>query len=719
MTAAFDWAKYTSQPSSEEKPAFDWSKYTVKKQEPVTLKGAAGSYGAGVAGGAGGFVKDVQSLTEAIPQPVRAFIPGIDLTSKLAKASGAKGTHELTTDIQEAMGVAEPGNAFERILSQSGQFGGQEALIGTALGGPAGAVAGLAHGSASGALYGGLKELGVNDEVALAVTALATISPIAARAYLNKQATKSAAKTATAAAEPTVPTATPPSPPGAPPSPPGAPPSPPFGPGTVLPETKGAFAQKEAVVKALEKPIEGKPLGVTAEVANVKAEAPSLQGRASEAQELGEALSKEPFETEAQAGRTISKDVTQARDAERDIVREKYKQAEEITSTHNDIYPKLAKENEDRISRLEALEKRSAGEEAVYQDALTLRKMIGNYEGYIETNADRLMKQANSFSQKVKYELPYAGYKGEIKSIVHEMNNAVIESLESAGKNSAAVKDADRTFSRFADRFMGDEISPYFQKKIRDPEKLGMKAISDAATYRAVKAALGSRKSPLVDKIDREVVHGSMDKYYKDPSKVNSKEYVKDLKNLAEKIGKEKTGEVDYFLRKKQLGNERKTFLENKLKETQIAREKVPMKERAKPIALEKPLVQTPEQLDKLFNSRSEIRRLKKEMKATGLDKEFEALAERKIEEIFKEGGFGEKKVTGSDLKRIIDKEHDILAELLGEEELSLLYKVASKAGAEELTKEIVTQVVKSAGKMALQFAGLGKLVKLIPLNRI
>lgn len=166
------------------------------KNEPVTLKGSAGQFAGGLAGGAGGLPKDIQSLTNIIPEAARKFLPGIDLANKAAEASGAKGTHELTSEITNAMGVGDPQNALERILRESGQFGGQEALIGTAVGGPVAGALGAAHGSASGALYGGLKELGLNDEAALAATAIATISPIAARAYLDKRLAKQSTKLA-------------------------------------------------------------------------------------------------------------------------------------------------------------------------------------------------------------------------------------------------------------------------------------------------------------------------------------------------------------------------------------------------------------------------------------------------------------------------------------------------------------------------------------------
>lgn len=705
------------------------SKKEPKLQEPATLKGSAQAFGSGFGGGVGGAVPDILKLIE----PFSSVSPTIGATTELAKLAGLKGTHDLTAQFASQ----DPQNALERILQQSGQFGGQEALVGTAIGGPVGGAVGTAHGAASGALYGGLKEAGVPDEWALGLTALTTLSPIAAQKLWPKLVSKfkSGASFQEAAKEvlpkglempggkaPARGVFEGPNLSGEPPPPPGAPPAPgKFEPGSILPETKGTFGEKENIIKDLHKVEIPPKLGIEAKLADTTAEAPSLQGRVSEAQDLGQVISKEPFETEAQSGRSIAREVTNERNAARDVVREKYKAAEEVTSTHNAPYAKLAHQNEERIHRLEQLEKRSAGEEAVYQDALALRRIIGEPHGLIETNADRLMKQANSFSQKVKYELPYAGYKGEIKSVVHEMNQAVIESLENSGKNAAAVKEADRTFARFADRFMGDEISPYFQKKILNPEELGKKAISDPSTYRAVKRAIGERGSPLVNKIDREVVHNVMDKYFKDPLKVNSKEYVKDLKNLSEKIGKEKTAEVDHFLRQKQLDTERKIIGERKIKESDLSKQAIKGREpqKPKPIETKKPIAKTPEELDKLFKSRSDIRRLRREMKDKGLSKEFDKQAEQKVEEILKEGGFGAKKVTGSDLKRIIDKEHAILSELLGEEEVSLLYKVASKAGNEELTVEVIKQVAKAAGRITANLLGIGKLMKLIPLNRI
>lgn len=718
MTTSFDWDAYETEPGE-----FDWDAYEqpTKKQEPVTLKGTLGSLGTGFAGGAGGAVKDV----EQIAKPLGAVFPGVKALSDLMTVSGFKNTPQLTEQLAEQFGIEEPQNALERILQKTGEFSGQEALLGTALGGTTGGGLGAAHGAVSGALYGAAKELGANDTVALIATML-TLSPIAAEKLLSKlkmskeakkALLKDAQKTAEAVSQKTganLNTEVPPPPPAPPP------PTAPGGikSGTELPQTKNAFAEKEKIVEALSAEESPSALGVTAKAPEIHKEVPELKGRTSKAQELGESVSKEPFETDASAGREISRNIQKEREIEHKIVKNAYEEAEPVTQNHYDIYPELASENEARIRKLESLEKRSAGEEAVYQDALTLRKIIGEPDALILASGSKLMKQANSFSQKVKYELPYVGYKGEIKKIVHEMNDSVIRSLEKAGQDASKVVKADKIYSRYADRFMNEHVSDYLGKKILNPEELAKKAISDEATYRSIKNALGSRSSPLVNKMDRELVHKRMDRYYQDPTLINSNSYVRDLKNLSEKIGKEKTAEVDYLLRKRQGVHEKSDYFKNRMKTFAPEQRKLAEKSKPSPIKnkiSKEPIYKKPEHLDKAFKEVSDIRKLKKEMKSKGLEKEFDKLASDKVEEIFKEGKYGSKKLTGDDIVKIVDKNHEVLTELLGEDLLDALYKDARIAGEKEMTQNLFVQLTKRIGKLLIsKVVGAGVMSSLI-----
>jgi hypothetical protein len=153
-------------------------------------KAGVAQYGTGVGGGAGGAVADVANLGQ-IPGLKQTFLGPL---SDLMKVSGAKGTHELTEKIQKEFDVDDPKDSLERILKESGQWGGQEGTFGLATGGPVGGGLGLLHGSASGMLYGGLKELGMDDNWALGVTMLATVSPIAFEKLLPKIQAKLASK---------------------------------------------------------------------------------------------------------------------------------------------------------------------------------------------------------------------------------------------------------------------------------------------------------------------------------------------------------------------------------------------------------------------------------------------------------------------------------------------------------------------------------------------
>lgn len=759
-----------NKPKIEEKP---------KLNEPFTIKGAAAQFGAGLGGGAGGLGPDIANMVEpfASLSSKLAGIPAFDPLSNVAKglsdltkSTGAKGTEQLTQEFA----AQEPQNSAERILRTGGQFGGQEFLIGTALGGAPGALAGGIHGTASGLLYGGLKEAGVPDEWALGLTALVTLSPIAARELWPKLVQKfKAGASFNEAKQAVLPEGLKFS--GGEPPPPGGGAPPKIGPGTVFPEAKGAFEEKERIIDLLkEKPVEPVPLKIKPEIPTLTEQGRSLKGRVKEelthkptleelpkvavegadTAELGQSISKQAFETEAQAGRDISNAIKEVRDKEIANYQELYKKADEVTPTHYDTFPEMAQKNEDRIFRLEQIPKRNAAEEAVYQDALTLRKIIGEPNALEEANAKVLMKQANSFSKKVNHEAQYAGAKNEVKTIVREMNEGVINSLKVHGKDAEAVIKADRAYAKFADRFMGDEITPYTERKILNPESLIRKAVSDEGTYRAVKDVFASRDLPLINKLDRAVSESRMGKYYKEPSKVGSKEYTKDLKNLQELIGKDKATKLDHELRQIQLNQEkllrqhefseqrklgrqkkplgRKQLFERKLEQAAVPKEyqasaegggNIPTKKverKPKPLnKVPKPLAKTPEQIDKLMNSRSGIRQLRDELRRKGNPEEFERLKEIKLEEIFREGGFGEKKITGTDLQRIIDKDHEVLKELLSEEEVSQLYKVSAKAGKQELTQEIVKDVLKAAGKMTLQSLGLGKILKLLPLKHV
>lgn len=465
---------------------------------------------------------------------------------------------------------------------------------------------------------------------------------------------------------------------------------------------KSTFETAEKALQEIKPITEGKPLGIEAKIFT-PGEGKSLAGRVQKEPALGNAITRESFETSAQGGRTTSNLVKETAKEARKPVEAAYTDAKEITEGHSDVYPELAAENNLLIKELESLEKRNAGQEAVYQQALAIERMIGTPEALIEQNAAKLMAQSDSMSQMGNYDLPYVGYKGKIKALVRATNNAVIESLKKSGKDFAKVQKADKMYAQWADRFLGDEISPFMSKKILNPESLYNTVVENPGSYRAVKDAIGSRKNPVIEKIDRDIVETRMSKYYKDSAKVGTEEYVSDLKNLNELIGKEKTAEVDSLLRSRAKTREAKFKSEQIIKE---APKKNKPSTETKLDALAKKVSEhsklKPEDILDKLNNRSGIKQLRKDLNHNS----FDTLTKQKMRSILREGNI-EKKFKGDDLYKILNKEKnfEIFSEIIGEEATEVAREAAKSAGKRQIAAESVKDLAKK--KLLLKFLGI------------
>lgn len=293
--------------------------------------------------------------------------------------------------------------------------------------------------------------------------------------------------------------------------------------------------------------------------------------------DLGQVVSKEPLQSSAQTGRSLSAKIKDLSKEEKIPVTAAYKEAEAATAAHSDVYPKLVNSIDEFVKKLELIEKRNAAQEVVYQQAKTIQNMVGVPGAMLEENAQKLVLQADAMAQQVNYELPFTGYKGQIKGLVKDVDAAVIESLERAGKTAEAekVRVADKKYAKWADRFLSDELTPYLERKNLNPESLFEKPTTDIATHRAVRKAIGNKSDVLIQRLDSNVVKKEMGKYYEKPELVNSSQYQKDLVDLSERIGSENAREVDYFLRDRQsqfskknaVKSEQESFVKRKLLE--------------------------------------------------------------------------------------------------------------------------------------------------------
>lgn len=677
-----------------------------KKQEPLTLKGSAGSYGAGFGGGAGGFLPDITSFFENITPAGMGLGLSEQGLGKTPKHSPIKGTHELTKGIREEFGLPEePQNALERILQQSGEFGGMEGLIGTGIGGPASGLAGTLHGSASGALYGGLKELGMDDEWALGVTMLATVSPIAAQKLwpklVNKFKSGSTFQEGMKAAEKEF----------AENLPPGSP-----SPGSqVIPAGRSGFELAEEALGELQKPefesgkklgrkLENKPVDI--KFPSLPEEAKPLTGRVKVLQEeTVSSISPERFYNEKHGGTNLSGLAKKELDKASKVVRKKYKSAEKAYAGKNDIFPEIALKTEEALQSLYKTAEPSTAEKAVIKQLEALQKMVGYPQALAEVGLDRLIKTADSISQLLNYEVAGGGVKNILKSFVKDLNKSVIGSLERQGAKAHLLKDADRAYAQMADRFFNDEIKGFLEKRIRNPESLYRKALQDEGTYRAVKDALGPKNSKSIAKLERGIGEEAISPYLKDPSKIGSKEYNDTMANLEGLIGKQKTANVKSKLERKKVTTPPKHPKEAK---TKLHSEKITSSTQMK---ASKYLGKTPEVVEKMMNSRSGIRQLREDLNNKGLPNLFDKLAEEKFVEISRAGDVSRKKITRSDLHDEVVKPHnyDIISEIYGREAAERLIEETAEAARKNKYQKISIEIVKVVARLL----GAGKLVKI------
>ena len=609
---------------------------------------------------------------------------------------------------------------------------------------------------------------------------LLTISPIAFQKLLPKIQAKLAKKPPSTESVPKQP----PPPPGLPPPPP------PSGPIDELLKSKPPETLFETAERAIKEsqgmPIIESPMGTSA-ISIPKEQAASLEGRVQPTREqpktlqkplgtseikapvqepskpiepsritkepeLGHSITKEGFESDASGGSTLEKKVKEMAAEEREPVNKAYDAGRKETQTSNDIYPDLAKKNDDLIDRLEKVQKRNSGEEAVYQQAVNIRNMVGTRGEFIEQNAERLLAQSDSMSKLANYEMPYTGYKGILKKLVRDINHSVISSLKRKGKRYRAVEIADEKFAKWADKFLGDEIQPFLEKKILNPEALYNSAVKNPGNYRAVENAIGKSNPAIMDKIDRAIVEDRLGKYWKNPEKIGSEEFNKSIRDLKQLIGSEKTDRAFEALNRKsaqsktekritEAGERSKskapplkekvtsaTQLKPKTPRPSVSPESSPKTERkfdfdriksATANKSAKIMNSTPSEIVKKTNTPEGLRELKKSLP----ENTYKELSEQKLRSILREGHI-EKEVTSKEIYDFLNKEdtYQLFAEVLGKEEVHALRDVAKKSAklaadkqfTHDLIKKFIKQGVITAVKGTVAMKALKILLKLM-----
>lgn len=754
MSTAFDWSQYekSAQPKQESSApeTFDWSQYE-KSKEKKESSSAASIVGREYTAGALGTVGDIVNLYDSLTNnpAIRAYnkFAAVPIPQVPEMFRGA-GTEAVSKGIQEISGGRSPEDIYERYAETVGRFSGQEAALGGAIGGAGGpgvaattALIGTLHGAVSGAVFQTARELGMSDEGAAIVTTFFTLSPVAAKkafpAIWNKIKNIKTGKriekgiigenlpvSAYETAEKALGEAQ-------------------KGPFEQIPGEKAPF-QAEISPQVAE---EGKSLkgrvskGATekgqssfqAEIGPQKIEgAKSLEGRVtSDSHSPLSPISKNRFQNDTAGGSVLSKMVKQEAADQRKFVTEAYNKAEKAYETVNGVFPELSKKLDDLIVQMEKSAKPNSGEKAVIDNAKAVLDIIGSGGELIEQPVSRLIKTSDSISGIANYDMPYTGPRNILKKMVKDINEEVIKEIKRNGVDPSLLKDADRIYGEWANKFANDEITPFLKKDNLNPESIYRTATKHEGTYRALQQALGNTKEgkKWLPMYERDYVNERLEPYIKKLDKVGSNEYKQEIKNLQGTIGSQKAAQIDKNLRK-----EAKIRPIPPKEVAKIAPERITSATQTKPFQVRESAKKrihdtlqenyyldkkqetnftnhldkiakyskvNPEDLIKKLDSRSGIKELRKDLKTS----DFDILTRQKMRSMLREGNI-EHKFTGDKLYQVLNKEKnfEIFNELLGVKTAEAARLAAKEVGKRQLTQDAVVGLVKK--KLLVDYLG-------------
>lgn len=456
---------------------------------------------------------------------------------------------------------------------------------------------------------------------------------------------------------------------------------------------KIANTKFETAEKALEeitgKPKELKtsrgPLGIEVK-APEKSSQKQLNGIVEKPEGPGAVISELEFETEAAGGRAQNITIRENAANARREVSEAYKEAEENYKNINSIADKaLLTELKYEAAKIRESAKPNTAESVVLK---TIEDVIDHYIVRNGVSVRTLIRTSDSISGMANYELPFTGPKDILKTVANALDRAAIRAIENNGGNAELQRLANRKYGEWANKYANDDVSPFLERTVNNPESLFRQSIDDEGAYRAVQSALhdSPRAKEFTDAMARQVAEKKMGKFKDD--EIGSSEYRRALRNLEALIGHENSAAYDQALRQAIRIPRPKDIVPTNTKESskKLAHRITSVPESTK-IAMKvaKYKDTNPEEIISKLKSRSGIKELKKDFPK----KSFDMLVEQEARSILHEGKI-EKTFAGDDLYRILNKESnfEIFAEILGTEEANLLREAAKNIGKQNMSSE-------------------------------
>ena len=398
-------------------------------------------------------------------------------------------------------------------------------------------------------------------------------------------------------------------------------------------------------------------------------------------------------------------------------VNQLYARSRDLNSQISEIHPNLAGTLEDRIAELRAIPEPSNVQKRLLRASENILERLavvgedGEISGYLPINNQVLIDQVQSLRQIIDYDFSHGDIKNIFRPLINEVQDAALNAARSSGAPEAAeaINEARNAYRMWVEAFDNDYVRPFRDSSNQDYSKL-FKSSLDFDEHNMLRRILNTtpRGQELLQGSTREIVEKNLGKFFENPKTANLKDFNAAVRELESVITPEQAQEVrDLFREAVNRPNAPRAIYR--------ATHQVRQPTSQESIAA-KYLDKKPEDIQKMMNSRSGIKELRKDFSGTEQKKElFETLSKQKMRSIMREGNI-EKDFTGDDLYKFLNKEsnYEIFSELLGETETEALRKSAKEIGKAQVKSEIRKEKISNVTNKFVSFKILKNLLDIL-----
>ena len=439
---------------------------------------------------------------------------------------------------------------------------------------------------------------------------------------------------------------------------------------------------------------------------------------------VGNIFSDNTFYNTTNAGKSIKKEIINIDEDVYRGVNDMYKISKELNKGIEEIHPQLISKIQERVSELKkipepsTIQKRLITASDKILDSLAVFENIkdeaGNVvdrviTGYKTPSNQTLIDQIQSLRQIIDYDFSHGDAKNIFKPLIGEIQDSVQRAAKASGNQEAAeaITEARSAYKTWAETFDNDYVRPFRDASNHDYSKL-YKSSLDFDEHNVLRKILNLSEDGtlLADASTRDIVEKNLSKFFKNPREHTQREFNTAIKELGaimnpnqqELIKKE-------FAEASKRINVRARKIEKPIKEPPP-----PTPEEIRAAKYEK---STPEDIQRMMNSRSGIRELRKDFSDSPKKRQlFEKLKLQRMRSIMRGGEID----SGTSLYKFLNKEHnaELFYEFIGEEATEEMRLLAKEIGEKQLKQELRKESLKASAKRLAGYKALELVFHLI-----